>query len=58
MTKYEKLMNKSDDCCIKAIEFYKKGENELAIFYKNASFGYRQMALKLSIEEGYEKVEM
>ena len=50
MTKYEKLMNKSNDCCIKAIEFCKKGENKLAKFYKNASVGYRQKALKLSIE--------
>lgn len=28
-TKYEQLMNKSDECCLKAIEFAKKDISEL-----------------------------
>ena len=31
MTKYEELMNKSDECCLKAIDFAKK--NDWNIWY-------------------------
>lgn len=43
---YVELMEKSNWCCLKAIEFASKGERELATFYKNASEGFKQKALK------------
>lgn len=59
MTKYEQLMNKSDECCLKAIEFAKKGDNAMATFFKNASTGFKEKArnlpmsiAKLSVEGG------
>jgi hypothetical protein len=42
---YEKLMFKSDSCCLQAILFYKIGEFNLAIFYKNASIEFKRRAL-------------
>ena len=47
MNNYEKLMNKSDECCLKAIEFARKGDWNMAIFWKNASIGYKEKALNL-----------
>lgn len=44
MTKYEELMNKSDSFCLKAIKCYQAGENNLAVFYKNASNVYKERA--------------
>lgn len=52
MTTYEYLMNSSDECCRKAIEFYKKGDVPMSIFFKNASEGFKSKALELTIEEG------
>ena len=49
MTKYEELMNKSNEACLKAIRYAKHKEPQLAKFYKNASIGYKEKALKLSI---------
>lgn len=49
MTKYEELMDKSDSACMKAIEFARKGEKELANFWKNASVGYKEKALRLNV---------
>ena len=49
MAKYEELMNKSDECCLKSIEFHKKGEMELADFWKNASIGFKIKARKLTV---------
>ena len=46
---YELLMLKSDDACSMAIEFYRKGEFELAKFWKNASETYKEKARNLSI---------
>ena len=46
MTKYEELMNKSDDACKKSIEFAKKGDWNMATFWKKASIGYKEKALK------------
>ena len=52
MTTYEYLMNSSDECCRKAIEFYKNGDVPMSIFFKNASEGFKIKALELTIDEG------
>ena len=52
MTTYEYLMNNSDDCCRKAVEFYKKGDVSMTTFFKNASEGFKSKALELTIDEG------
>ena len=49
MTKYEELMNKSDECCLKAIDYAKKDDWIMATFYKNASIGFKEKALKLNV---------
>lgn len=51
MTKYEELMNKSDKCCLKAIDFAKKNDRNMAAFYKNASVGFKEKALDLTLEQ-------
>lgn len=51
MTKYETLMNKSDEVCLTAIKFAKAGNNLTAIFWKLASNGYKEKALQLSVQE-------
>lgn len=51
MTKYEELMNKSDECCLKAIEFAKKKDCYMARFWKNASVGFKKKALNLTLEQ-------
>jgi len=51
MTKYEELMNKSDECCLKAIDFAKKNDWNTATFYKNASIGFKEKALNLTFEQ-------
>ena len=57
MTNYEKLMNKSDECCLKAIDFAKKNDWNMATFYKNASIGFKEKALNLTLEQANEVVE-
>ena len=57
MTKYEKLMNKSDECCLRAIKFAKKNDWNMAKFYKNASVGFKEKALNLTLEQANEVVE-
>ena len=57
MTKYEELMNKSDECCLRAIKFAKKNDWDMAIFYKNASIGFREKASNLTLEQASEVVE-
>lgn len=52
MTTYEYLMNSSDECCRKAVEFYKKGDVPMYIYFKNASEGFKTKALELTIDEG------
>ena len=52
MTTYEYLMNSSDECCRKAVEFYKNGDVLMATFFKNASEGFKIKALELTIDEG------
>lgn len=54
MTKYESLMNKSDEACLTAIKFTKQGDNLIAKFWKNASNGYKEKALQLPIQEASE----
>lgn len=53
MTKYEHLMNKSDECCLKAIDYAKKGDWNMATFYKNASVGFKKKALNLTPEQDF-----
>lgn len=50
METYETLMKKSDECCQKAIQFYHKGDYDMATFWKNASIGYKEKALNLPME--------
>lgn len=57
MTKYEELMNKSDECCLKAIKFAKKNDWNMATFYKNASVGFKEKALNLTLEQAGELVK-
>ena len=57
MTKYGELMNKSDECCLKAIKFAKKNDWDMATFYKNASVGFRKKALNLTLEQAMEVVK-
>lgn len=51
MTKYEELMNKSDDACLKAIEYANNGDKNMSTFWKNASEGYKAKARGLKIEK-------
>ena len=57
MTKYEELMNKSDECCLRAIKFAKKNDWDMATFYKNASIGFKEKALDLTLEQGSEVIK-
>lgn len=57
MTEYEKLMNKSNECCLRAIKFAKKNDWNMATFYKNASIGFKEKALDLTLEQANEVVE-
>lgn len=54
MTKYESLMNKSNEACLTAIKFAKQSDNSMATFWKNASNGYKEKALQLPIQEASE----
>ena len=49
MTRYEKLMSQSDECCRKAIEYAKKQDWNMAIFYKNVSNDFKTRARNLKI---------
>lgn len=51
MTYYEFLMEKSDDCCKKAINYLEKKDVNLAMFYNHASIGFKNKALSLSVED-------
>lgn len=51
MNNYEYLMNKSEECIAKAIDFKKKGEEDLSRFMQNAGVGYKSKAYELLIEE-------
>ncbi|MBO7518631.1 MAG: hypothetical protein J6T31_05925 [Methanobrevibacter sp.] len=51
MTKYEELMNKSDEACKKAIEYKENGEESMANFWKNASEGFKEKARELKVEK-------
>ena len=49
--KYLELIEKSIACCKKAVEYYEKGDILMMSFYKNASIGYKNKALKLQVGE-------
>lgn len=46
----ERLLNKRDEAETKAINFYQKGEQALANFWKNASNCYKERALKMKVK--------
>lgn len=48
-TTYEKFIELSDCMCLIAIAYYQLNEYQLAKFYKNASIGYKEKALKLNV---------
>jgi len=50
MNMYEELLDKSNMCNDKAINFADKDVN-LAIFYKNASKGFMDKALNMKIKD-------
>ena len=51
MTIYESLINKSEDCYKKAMYFLNKRDVDMTIFYKNASMGFKNKTLNLSVEK-------
>lgn len=57
MTKYEELMNKSDEYCLRAIRSAKKNDWNMATFYKNASIGFKERILNLTLEQGSEVIK-
>ena len=57
MTKYEELMNKSDECCLRAIKFAQKNDWNMATFYKNASVGFKKKALNLILGQASEVIK-
>lgn len=57
MTRYEELMNKSDECCLRAIKFAKDKDWNMATFWKNASIGFKEKALNLTLEQGSEVIK-
>lgn len=48
-TSYKILIELSDCMCLVAIAYYRLKEYQLAKFYKNASIGYKEKALKLNV---------
>jgi len=50
MTIYEEYINKSDECIEKCKNYVNKDTN-LAMFYNNASIGFKNKALSLSVED-------
>ena len=55
MTNYEYLITMSDECCLKAIEFAEKQDWLMATFWKNASIGFKEKALKLTLKQAEKK---
>lgn len=49
MTKFEELMNKADECETKAL---KEKNVDMRLFWHNAGVGFKEKALKLTVEEG------
>ena len=50
-------MNKSDECCLKEIDYAKNKDWNMATFYKNASIGFKKKALNLTLEQAGEIVK-
>lgn len=53
MSKYEDLMNRAEECEIKAAE---TKDTNLKLFYRNASEGYKIKAEKLTLDEALQKI--
>lgn len=56
MTKLELLLSKSNECKVKAIECFNKGEKSLSNFFNNASKGFIIKANKLTVKQAREEV--
>lgn len=50
MNKFESLQEKSDSACLKAIEFWKKGDFNMSKFWKNLSNYYKEQSMELFID--------
>lgn len=50
MNKYVELMEKSEDCIKKSIEYARKGENEMSTFWYNAGQGFKNRARSLRMD--------
>ena len=57
MTEYEELMNKSDECCLRAIKSFKEHDWNTATFWKNVSVGLKELALTLTLKQGSEVIK-
>jgi len=47
---YAELMEKSDNACKKALQYYSKGDKEMSAFWKNASIGFKIKAREMLME--------
>ena len=57
MTRYNKLIARSDRCLKKAFYYLKQGEDNLYHFFLNAASGFRIKACNLTVEEGEQDAE-
>lgn len=49
---YANLIEKSNKCTLKAIHYFHNNDMNMVAFYKNASIGYREKALKMRLQNG------
>lgn len=47
---YRELMEKSDLACLKAMDYWFKGDKVMATFWKKVSQGYKIKALEMKID--------
>lgn len=52
VSKYCYLVVSSERAELIAIEYYKKGDEKMATFWKNAAIGYKNKSRTLTIKEG------
>lgn len=50
MSEFARLMEKSDECCRRAIEAFKSNDVDMACFWKNASIGFHERAMSLEVK--------
>lgn len=49
MTKYQELMERSEKCSNLALDYYRKHEIKLAVFWNNAAKEFKERALALKV---------